>query len=234
MLFNTRIFWFFLAAVLSCYWALPHRAQNRMLLLDRGSVPALLVIGFADEQLSDRAPVHVDRLAGYYGGLRIAPGLFREYVRDFSSRVDFLFSSVSALYANRDRVRDELLKTFVPRYKPYAQQANVSLKTAAGRSAAPGYHRFERLLAVCKAHSIPVAVVAMPIPYTYRVDLEVPVLTVKYGGGFFDVTHVAELRELRHPDGYHLDAEGAQVYSHTFGAALANSRSIALSRQGVQ
>ncbi|HYO84096.1 MAG TPA: hypothetical protein VES20_22015, partial [Bryobacteraceae bacterium] len=33
MLFNSWIFWLFFAVVLSCYWFLPHRAQNRMLLL---------------------------------------------------------------------------------------------------------------------------------------------------------------------------------------------------------
>src|SRR5438128_1804425 len=33
MLFNTWIFWLFFAAVLPLYWCLPHRSQNRMLLV---------------------------------------------------------------------------------------------------------------------------------------------------------------------------------------------------------
>jgi D-alanyl-lipoteichoic acid acyltransferase DltB (MBOAT superfamily) len=33
MLFNSWVFWIFLAAVLICYWSLPHRLQNRMLLV---------------------------------------------------------------------------------------------------------------------------------------------------------------------------------------------------------
>src|SRR5206468_736509 len=36
-----------------------------------GDRPDLLVISYAEDQLSDRAPVHADRLASYYGGLRI-------------------------------------------------------------------------------------------------------------------------------------------------------------------
>jgi hypothetical protein len=187
------------------------------------SRPDLLVVGYAEDQLSDRAPVHVDRLAGYYGGLRIASEVFREDVHDFGSRTDFVLSSMSVLYANRDRVRNQLLDTLVPGYRTLAQETNRAAKSSGATRTAPRYERLKRLLAFSRANSIGVALVAMPIPYQYRIDADVHNLAHEYDAAFFDMTGVSTISGRHYSDGYHLDDTGAHIYSESFARVLVAS-----------
>jgi hypothetical protein len=190
------------------------------------SRPDLLVIGYAEDQLSDRAPVHVDRLAGYYGGLRIAPGVFRDDVHDFGSRTDYVISSFSALYANRDRIRTQVMDRMIPSYRSYAQQRNLAEKVVNTIRPASSHERLQRLLAICRQHSIPVALAAMPIPYMYRLDEAVPSLAREYGAAFFDMTTVPAITPSHFSDGYHLDDDGRRIYSQAFALSLAESDAI--------
>src|SRR5581483_1457385 len=98
---------------------------------------------------------------------------FRYDVKSFEDRVEYLLAAVSCAYANRDRVRTQLLGMLIPYYKTTAQEFNNELKGASAPAKSARnqtYRRLMRFLEMVQTTTTRVFFVAIPIPSSYPLD----------------------------------------------------------------
>jgi len=186
--------------------------------------PDVLVVCFANNDLQDNVPVQSWRLAQYYTGLRDVPEVFREDLRDFDSRAEFLLSDFSAAFANRTRVRERALDIIVPFYRHTASQLNLAQqsKTKARQARAePTYRRLLRLGKLAESRSVKVIFVAMPEREDYELDPHLQSTVEAAGMILVDSREVNGLQPDSYIDEMHLGAGGAHIYSHFLARQLA-------------
>jgi hypothetical protein len=187
--------------------------------------PDVLVVCFASRDLEDSQPVHSWRLAQYYTTPRDVPEVFREDIRDFDGRAEFLLSDLSVAFANRARVRDRALDLLVPNYRDAAQQINRSQQSASGEKQAhapqPTYLRLARLGRLAASRGVRVILVAMPQRSDYGLDPGLQTAAEAAGMMLVDGRTGHGLRPDSYVDEMHLDAPGAAVYSHFLALQLA-------------
>ncbi len=194
----------------------------RTFLVNRHVAPELVVVGFVNTHLEDRAQLHVSRLGGYFGGLSALPEAFRNDIPGLGDRIQYLLSSVSRLFANHERIRDRLLDLIVPNYRDSAQTINrATLWQAQKRHEGdqPTYQRLQRFLQLVQRHGARLALVAMPLPNSYPLPDALRTTVAAEGGLLLDLRHVKGLGLKDFPDNYHLSPRGAKIYS----AALATN-----------
>lgn len=178
----------------------------------RGAAPDLVVVGFAADQLSDAPRLDVPRLGGYLGGLALLPQAFDHDVRDADGRTSYLLAWLSTAYANRERVRTEVLARLIPHYKTSAQRLNRLAK--AQRESAParrGYGRLARFLETFKGTKTKVVFAAFPVPAKRELDPELAAQIARGGGRLVDLRSLEGLTDRDFPDGYHLSPRGGAV-----------------------
>ncbi len=191
-------------------------------LVNRHMTPELVVVGFATNHLEDRAQLHVSRLGGYFGGLQALPEAFRNDIPGLEDRIQYLLSSVSRLFANRERIRDRLLDLILPHYRDTAQTLNrATLRLGQKRydGHRPTYRRLQRFMQLVQSHGAKLALVAMPLASYYPIPDSLKSVIAAEDGLLIDLRHVAGLTLRDFPDRYHLSPAGAKIYS----AALATN-----------
>jgi hypothetical protein len=192
--------------------------------VDAGHLPDVLIVGFASKDLQDDYAVEPTRLARYYSSSRDMPEIFSRDVLDFDSRVQFLLSSVSSSFANRNRVRTRVLDALVPYYRDTAQQLNRDMKTGRSGNAATAphsYQRLERFIQLASQKGVRVIFVAMPLRDAYTLDPLVQKIVEDDGMTFVDCREVAGLGRESYIDEMHLKPEGATVYTQFLARQLA-------------
>jgi hypothetical protein len=186
--------------------------------------PDVLVVCFAANDLQDSQPVHTWRLAQYYTNLRDVPEVFREDIRDFDSRAEFLLSDASVAFANRTRVRERALDLVIPDYRETAQQINRTQKSQTAERLAhtqPTYRRLARLGELAKSRGVRVILVAMPERVDYELDPALPSAVEAAGMTLIDSRAGHGLKPDSYADEMHLGASGARVYSQFLARRLA-------------
>ncbi|MFA5976378.1 MAG: hypothetical protein WC859_09495 [Elusimicrobiota bacterium] len=191
-----------------------------------GADPALLLIGFAEEQLCDSQRIHVDLLGGYFAGFDAVSEAFHYDVWDFSNRVDYLLDAVSSAYANRDRVRTQLLGAVIPYYKSSAQEMNKAIKKHVSVSEIGSYGRYKRLtrfLEFMKKSPTKVVFIAIPVPAHYPIDPTLESVIKENGSTLIDLRRPEGLTENDYMDNYHLSQQGGTVFTRELSRRLLDS-----------
>lgn len=186
--------------------------------------PDVLVVCFAANDLQDSQPVHSWRLAQYYTNLGDVPEVFREDIRDFDSRAEFLLSDASAAFANRTRVRERALDLVIPDYRETAQQINRTQKSQTVEQLArtqPTYRRLARLGQLAKSRGVRVILVAMPERVDYELDPQLQTAVEAAGMSLLDSRTGHGLNHDSYVDEMHLGADGARIYSQFLARQLA-------------
>ena len=186
--------------------------------------PDVLVVCFAANDLQDSQPIHSWRLAQYYTNLGDVPEIFREDIRDFDSRAEFLLSDASAAFANRTRVRERALDLLIPNYRETAQQINRTQQTKAGEKLArtqPTYNRLARLGRLAESRGVRVILVAMPERVDYELDPQLQTTAEAAGMTLLDSRAGHGLKPDSYVDEMHLGAGGAAIYSQFLARQLA-------------
>ncbi|HKP72947.1 MAG TPA: hypothetical protein VJT82_08420, partial [Pyrinomonadaceae bacterium] len=189
-----------------------------------GHAPDVLVVCFARNDLQDNLPVQSWRLAQYYTGLRDVPEVFREDLRDFDSRSEFVLSDISAAFANRTRVRERALDLLIPGYRETAQQINrtqQATKEKLPHPPPPTYQRLARLGRLAESRGVKVILVAMPEREDYELDPRLQTAVEAAGMTLLDSRAGHGLRPDSYVDEMHLGAGGAVIYSHFLARRLA-------------
>lgn len=184
--------------------------------------PDLLVIGFQGGHLRDAASQHPERLARFYCRPEDFPELCARDLLTFESRAGFGAASLSALICNRDRIESRVLARLIPGYEEGIQELNRRVRGGEStiNTAAPAYDRLRRLLDVAAEDGVRVVLAAMPVPQSYEIDPELPRLAAECGARLIDCRHVPGVSADMFPDGLHMDAGAARLYSRYLAGQL--------------
>lgn len=194
--------------------------------VDAGSLPDVLIVGFANSQLHDDQPIHRTRLAHYFTGLRDVPEVFAEDVPDVDGRVEFLLSGLLSSYANRDRVGLRLLAGVIPYYRDSTRTINQTLEIGKGQkdeAADPTFHRLERLLRLAEGRGVKVVLVAMPQPNVYSLSPQIERAVNAANSIFIDARVIEGLGREHYLDEMHLNRGGSTLFSRFLAQHLAAS-----------
>jgi hypothetical protein len=178
--------------------------------------PDYLLVGFAEDQLSDTQRLHIELLGGYLGGIGALSEVFRFDVRDFNNRVGYLLASLSRAYANRDRVRTQVFGAIVPHYKTSAQVMNNAVKVqraVSGNVISWHYKRLTRFIELTKGSPTEVVFIAIPLPKPYPIDPTLESVLKENGSRLIDLRHIDGLTDNDFLDGYHLSPRGGALFT---------------------
>jgi hypothetical protein len=199
--------------VVTWYYMLQH------LFWKRGYSPDLVIVLFNDYSFSGAEIVELGRLAQFFTSLTDWPELLLNDLRDTSSRLEFMVSSVWAAYAARERVKERTMKLLCIDYKEYLGKLySVSRQMAADKSSPSGrqhnlHSNLERLVTRSKVFKTEICFVSFPNLHQYNVDPEV-IEIIRYGGDhFIDMTNIPQLRPEAYIDDFHLNESGRVFFS---------------------
>lgn len=157
----------------------------------------------------------LDAVAAFHVSWRDLPGFVREQKLGVEAVCQVAAARLSRLFAHRRRVQPLLFYHWMPRYEPTVNLIQAAGQGAARRSAAPEEtaRALLGLLQTCRAGGTRVALLPVPLPEAY--ELPTAVAGAAQTGGALVLGPPPPLPAERFPDGYHLDAEGAEVWTST-------------------
>ncbi len=190
--------------------------------IDSGRIPDILVVNFSGRHLQDPSAVNATVLGGFYARMDDMPEIFRNDIKEFGDRAEFLLAAWSSAFANRERVSPRVLDVLVPFYRSNSELVNKSIGgKASRRSTAPTYGTLKRLLRLAAENNVKVIAVAMPLATKYSVDPQLKNVIEEAGMKFIDARKVDGLKPKLFPDGFHMNSEGAAIYSRYLARTLA-------------
>lgn len=162
----------------------------------------------------------LDAVAAFHVSWRDLPGFVREQKLGVDGLCQVIAARTSALFAHRRRVQPLLFYHWMPRYEQTVNLIQAAGQGTARRSAATeeGARAFLGLLQTCRTAGTRVALLPVPLPEPY--ELPAGVVEAAQLGGAFTLGPPPRLPARHFPDGYHLDAEGAALWT----AALLEQR----------
>ncbi len=188
---------------------------------DCDRAPDVLVIGFAGGHLNDAPSRHPERLARYYCRLSHLPELCRRDLLTVDARTGFALAGLSSLLCNRDRIESRALDLLIPGYQAGVQELNRRLtrRTAAPTRTPPTFHRLRQLLTLARGEGVEVLLAAMPVPQPYELAPELRQLADELGVRLIDCRRVPGVLPEMFPDGLHMDASAARLYTRFLARA---------------
>jgi hypothetical protein len=188
----------------------------------RGNAPDLIVVTFFGNALSDGHQLDIGRLAQFFSEPADWPDLFSTELTTLDERVSYVLSYVSALYAARERIKDQVLSQFVPNYAELLD--NISRQRRHEKAKTPQvltYTSLEKTLSAAQAHGSRLCFVAYPMPgKAFEVSTTVRNLLKQYGAEFIDMQQYVKLNADQYKDSIHLNSKGRPVYTRRFAEVL--------------
>ena len=200
-------------------------------LLRREPAAQLVVIGFAWDQLSDRAPLILRR---NFNNL-CAPPKLRDF-STFSSNVDIetwldmAAVTTSKLYTHREPIRERIFSRIIPNFQSVSQQINEGSNARGGEPVTPfgsasatgNYRAAASLLQRLGARGTRVVLVAMPVQAPYQIDREIcDILGNQHE--FLDLRTSVPSDPALYRDAIHLNEEGAKRFSRVLASQLSGT-----------
>ncbi|MGL4513912.1 MAG: hypothetical protein ACRCT8_12550 [Lacipirellulaceae bacterium] len=181
----------------------------------------LVVLGYAQNQLTDAGVVRPRRLGARYATTTNALSLLTDDVTRFDDQFELLLASVSTAFSEAERVRVRVLDTLVPDYRVTAQLYNRA-RRASKETVAPAstYVRLERLVDGAKASGARLVVVAIPVGAPFEVDPALLALLSGRGVTHVDARTVPGITVASFPDGYHMDEAASRVFTTRLAEGL--------------
>lgn len=183
----------------------------------RGKTPDWVVINMSPSGISDTLP------AGYRIGWLAretdwgdVPEVLSEDLRDVEAGGQYLQARVSMLYADRWDIRVGLLAAVVPNLWEGMNWVNSGQIVPAPSGKAPPpktYSLMIRLLDLAKASGAHTLVIAMPAREGYTIDPGLIDILKKYDVPILDCRKVPNLTAAGFKDGWHLNPEGAKIFT---------------------
>lgn len=213
---NPRLFFFYPDATSAANWDYGFRRY----FLNAGCLPDEVFIGTGPRHLADRYGGDAARLGAFYVPRDQVVRALTHDTPAYEQKGEFLLARLSILYASRSKVKPRILGPLIPDYFDMEQWVNTQRDSSA-RDAALASDTFEHLdalLALLKKKRIPAHVFTIPQPKPYA--LEPSALRVMSGRGtrLHELANVPGITPVRFKDGYHLDAEGAAIFSRALAA----------------
>lgn len=189
----------------------------RRYFLHTGAVPDELLLGIGRLHLGDVGG-DASRLARFFVDDKDFSRAWREDLSSWEEKCEFLISRFSVLHSSRQRVKPHVFMRLIPHYFEVEQSINNQLATAQARSgdgviAAQTYRHLTSLLDSCQVAHLQTRVISIPLPEPYDVADEAVRLIHNKGAKWLPVSNTPGLTQANFPDGYHLDPDGARVFT---------------------
>ncbi len=197
----------------------------RRYFLHTGAVPDELFLGIGRLHLGDVGG-DASRLARFYVDDKDLARAWREDLPSWEEKCEFLLSRASVLHSSRKRVKPHVFERLIPHYWYVERWINNQLAPAQARSgggavAGQTYRHLTSVLDSCKDAKVQSHVIAIPLPEPYEVADEAVRLIKDKGAQWLPLSVTPGLTPANFPDGYHLDPEGARIFTRRLLEALA-------------
>ncbi len=191
---------------------------------DKDRTPDLMVIGFGDGHLIDHPSRHPNRLARYYFVRNHWDELTADDISSFEQQCEFVLAENSAAFANRDRIQRRLFSSIIPEYQTGMPEINDRLGQMISHiEQTPTYHRLHKLLSLAQKNGTRIVFVAMPTVDEYEVTSALLDIFAAEDVSFIDARNVTGIEPEMIPDGIHMNADAAGIYSKFLARALLNN-----------
>ena len=192
--------------------------------VQRGKIPNVIVISMSPSGICDALPAgyRVGWLANETGWGDVHEVLFED-LKNFEVGGQYLQARVSKLYADRWDIRVGVM------YKldrdlwdgmTWINNGQPALKVVSGKSAMPCYSLLSRMLEMALDNKVQVILVAMPAREGYPIDPGLFAILQKYGATFLDCRIIPGLTATCFKDGWHLNSQGATIFTTYMARAL--------------
>ncbi|MCB9883194.1 MAG: hypothetical protein H6834_15505 [Planctomycetes bacterium] len=200
----------------------------RTFFIDPGRTPDVVVIGFVAHHVPDNPLKRRRRLGRYFVAGSNLGELFQKDIHTFEDRCEVLGSRVSYAYGDQPQMKYSILSSFIPNY--YDETSRIEswmeergarhAETSRGDSARRTYTRLERLVQLLADAGIHGIFVPMPLPEVWDLDEDVRRTVEAAGMTFLDARALEGLGEQCFWDGYHMNEEGAAIYTRRLAQEL--------------
>ena len=175
--------------------------------------------------LADRPQFEYLRVGMFFASPSQWPYYLRRQLQTLSQRVEFVLSSVCAMYGARDRIRDRALRTIVPGYEAFLWRLHYAPErgsTQVAQAEPPKFDSLERILAAAQSQRARVFVMAFPLRSShYELDAQVLALARRGKLSVLDMRSTPGLTPASYRDSIHLIRSGRSVYTEHLGVGLA-------------
>ena len=132
------------------------------------------------------------------------------------------FIKTSKLYAQREALRNGLLRRVVPGYQGQTRRVHLEVTRAdkALRSAPATYEQLQTLIARMNELGIAITLLAMPVVKPYELDSAICSAVAGRDAQLLDFRSLPELGTAMFRDRLHLNAEGTSVATRTLAREL--------------
>jgi hypothetical protein len=190
------------------------------LFVRRGDAPDVVVINMSPDGIADAVPMgyRIGWLA-HETDWQDLPEVLGKDLGEVEVDGQYLMACVSPLYADRWDVRFETLWRITPDIKAGMAWVNsAQLTVARSKHAAapkpPTHSLLLRMLALAKTNHTRVILVAMPARERYEIDPALPgILKFDDNAVLMDCRSIPGLNAADFSDGWHLNAQGAEMFT---------------------
>jgi hypothetical protein len=185
--------------------------------------PDLLVIVTGRAHLQDQ-PIDPRTFGAYFSSGSDVAAFLTDPSPSLDEKVEFLLAHYFAISANRHRVEPRVFSFLIPHYQTCVQQINEErLRPAPGprRRNPITYSHLEKLLELGGKESVPIVIMTTPMSQHYSMDPKIPQLIAAHGMTFLEANEINGIDSSHFPDGYHIDASGAEKYTRKIAGEFA-------------
>ncbi len=182
-----------------------------------GAVPDELLIGTGPLHLRDSKD-DASRLAAYYVDHQDLQRAWKEDLTSWDERCEFILSRISVLHASRYRIKPHVFGQLIPHYFDVEQWINTQRDVEQQRLGkvpvlSETHRHLAHLLQACRRAGVKVRVFGIPLPNSYEMS-SAAISTITEGGGIWiPLSNVEGITSESFSDGYHLDSDGATVFT---------------------
>ena len=192
--------------------------------LHPGAIPDEVIVGTGPLHLRDSFG-DASRLAAYYVDNADLKRAWSEDLPSWEEKCEFVMSRLSVFHASRHRIKPHVFGRLIPHYFDIEQWINTQRDTAQqrlgkGPVAHETFRHLTHLLEACRQAGVKVRLVSIPLPEPYQTS-QASLDVIEAGGAtWLPLSDIPGLTPGNFPDGYHLDPEGAKVFTSHLVEAL--------------
>lgn len=189
-----------------------------------GALPDELLIGTGPLHLADSSG-DASRLAAYYVDDQDVKRAWTGDLRTWEEKCEFVLSRISMLHASRYRIKPHVFGKLIPHYFEMEQWINTQRENEQMRQGKlvledSTYRHLAHLLRACREAGVKVRVFGIPVPRAYEMSRTAISTIIEGGAEWLPLYELDGISEENFPDGYHLDMEGAKIFTRRLLNAL--------------
>jgi hypothetical protein len=164
-------------------------------------------------------PPRPTQMGAFYCAISDIPLFFRRKGSTVETDSEFLLARVSSAYAQRMRIQPRVFTAIIPHFQTALREMNARVNATKSDLKIQWHYDDLALLLESSRHTV---IVTVPAPAPYELAPEILALAKTHDATVIDIANKIEGISLENfPDGWHLDEEGAQLFTRRLVRELA-------------